>query len=426
MTNFGSNYHTYQITREEQILYAYLLERVKLEPPEELIKDFRCLFIDGVSCFNPQVRQSLERIITSHSADREFKFIINRSCHILINRWREQPQFQWAIPQLLSLFEAEPVELSSSATTKRLHSLVEDFKKTEQYSKLQQLTKAITEKAEGSYRAETKPLKSLIRRYPCLYEHYLLNKNSTEEQKRKVRLIKAKAQWQFQIDLSKYITYQKLLNSRQSTQQKAYNYSQQELLNLQSGNNPTLLSDQQLNIALRHFLGKVDGSNTHRDLASQFLTHNQTNNYRTFKRDLYDYLITSIDSRYGKGQFNRLLCEHLNNSMPEQDSQPLNEMLLVGTCRKLLDFLVVESSQKPTHYIFFDLTGNLGITATIGLLLKIVLISRQVKPYLEKRFTILFNHYQGCSKDNVGWLVESLENVNVALSTHFGVMKHSY
>lgn len=417
MVNFGSNYHACQITKEEQILYAYLLERVKLEPPEELIKDFRCLFIEGVCCSKPQVRQSLEKIVTSPSADREFNFIINRSCHILINRWRENPQFQWAIPLLLSLFETEPVELSSSTTTQRLHLLVKKFKKTEQYLKLQNLAKEITNKTEGIHQTETKPLKTLIRRYPCLYEHYLLDKDGTEEQQRKVRLIKAKAQWQFQIDLSKYITYQKLLNSRQTTQQETSSC-------LRSVHNPTLLSDYQLNLALGHFIGKVDGSNTHRDLARQFLTYSKSNTYRTFKRNLYEYLISSIDTKYGKGQFNYLLSEHLNNSMPDQDSQTINDVLLVRTCRKLLDLLIVESNQKPTHYIFFDLTGNLGITATIGLLLKIALLSRQVKPYLEKRFTILFNHYQGCSKDKVGWLVESLENLNVALSTNFGVMKH--
>jgi hypothetical protein len=98
----------------------------------------------------------------------------------------------------------------------------------------------------------------------------------------------------------------------------------------------------------------------------------------------------------------------------------------VGTCRKLLNFLVVESSQQPNHYIFCNLTANFGITPTIGLLLKIALICRQVKPYLEKRFSILFNHYEAYTKDKVEWLVESLENLNIAFSSNFGAINFSY
>jgi hypothetical protein len=81
---------------------------------------------------------------------------------------------------------------------------------------------------------------------------------------------------------------------------------------------------------------------------------------------------------------------------------------------------VVESSHQPDHFIFVDLIANLGATPTIGLLLKIVLLCRKVKPYLEKRFSILFNHYESRIRDGIPWLVESLENLNIALSVHFG------
>jgi hypothetical protein len=81
---------------------------------------------------------------------------------------------------------------------------------------------------------------------------------------------------------------------------------------------------------------------------------------------------------------------------------------------------VVESPQRPNHFIFVDLITNLGATLTIGLLLKIVLLCRKVKPYLEKRFAILFNHYESYTRDGVPWLITSLENLNIALSVHFG------
>ena len=45
---------------------------------------------------------------------------------------------------------------------------------------------------------------------------------------------------------------------------------------------------------------------------------------------------------------------------------------------------------------------------------------RKVKPYLDKRFAILFNHYESFSRDGVPWLVKALEHLQLAFSVHFG------
>jgi hypothetical protein len=92
----------------------------------------------------------------------------------------------------------------------------------------------------------------------------------------------------------------------------------------------------------------------------------------------------------------------------------------------LLNFLIVESSQRPNHFIFIDVVSNLGPIRTTGLLLKIVLVCRKVKPYLEKRFYILFNHYENSNNEAVQWLIKMLENLNVGLSTNFGSVDLSF
>ena len=396
-------YYNRQTTVDEQVLYAHLGDRVQVEPPNILIERFRQLFIEGIGYSSPQIWLALEKIVFSDFAEREFKFILNRSCYILVNQWLNQPKCQGAIPHLIKLFETTPTGLARSKTTQRLRELVAGFTQTEQYRALRQLAQLLTQKNEEKSNPEVKPLVTLIPRYPCLYEHCLLTNDSTDEQRQKVRLIRDKAQRQFEVDLSKYITYQQL--PRHS----------------QSGKNPTLLSNEQLNFAIKQFTGKVDGSNTYRDLAEQFRTYSRwTPSYRTFKKEFYEYLTASIDPKYGRGQFGQQLYQQLQNTLPQNDSQKLSDVLLVGTCRKLLNFLVVESPEQPTHYIFGDLTCNLGITPTVGVLLKIVLLCKQVRSYLEQRFAILFNHYEAYAKDKVNWLVESLENLNVAFGTNFG------
>jgi hypothetical protein len=422
-TTLSSSFN-HEPTLDEQLLYAHLLDCVEVESPDAFIDRFRRLFIDDVGYHNPQVWQALKRIVDSNLAEREFKFILSRSCYIPINRWMQQPQLQSAINKLISLFETIPAGLASSQTRQRLRELVQHFIITEQYKVLQRLAQVIIDESEGDSNAIAKPLSTLIHRYPYLYEHCLLSEDSSYEHQQTVRQIQSRVQQRFELDLSQYVTYQ--VRRAQALRQQSLDELDKIIQpvnnpTLQPVNNPTLLSDRELGAALKQFVGKVQGSCTYRDIAQSFLTHSsQTSSYKEFKDDLYEYLMASIDPAYGKRQFNDRLYTHLTNTLPLCESQKPSEFLIVRTCSQLLNFLVVESPQRPNHFIFVDLITNLGATLTTALLLKIVLLCRKVKPYLEKRFSILFNHYESSTIDGIPWLVKSLENLNIALSIHFG------
>lgn len=261
----------------------------------------------------------------------------------------------------------------------------------------------------------SKPIGNLIQRYPYLYEHCLLSEDSSYEHQQTVRQIQSRIQKRFELDLSQYVTYQV------RCAQAIKNGSKEATKKIPPVKNPTLLSDRELGSALKQLAGKVQGSYTHRDIAQSFLTHTaRTTRYKDFKEDLYEYLTASIDPSFGKRQFNERLHTHLKNTLPQSDAQQPSEFLILRTCSKLLNFLVVESSQRPNHFVFVDLITNLGATVTTVLLLKIVLLSHKVKHYLEKQFSILFNHYESSTRDGVPWLIKSLENLNVAFSIHFG------
>ncbi|MBD2040958.1 hypothetical protein [Microcoleus sp. FACHB-672] len=411
---------------DEQILYNHLLECVKVETPSELIERFRSLFIAGVGYPDREVAAAVERITASKQAEHEFKFILNRCCHILINRWQMQTQQHGAISELIALFEGNRTRNGLYSLpmrgVRRLHELVRLFTQSEQFLTLHRLVRVMNQPSESNSSPETKPLGSLISQYPYLYEHCLLSEGSTYEHQQTVRQLQSSRQKQFEINLSQYVTYQ----VRRSQQARQASPAPAGRI-IQTVSNPTLLSDRELYVALKHFVGKVEGCHTYRDLSQSFLTHSsQTRTYGTFKKELYDYLIPSIDSAYGKRQFNERLYKQLTNILPQSDSQKFSDFLLVRTCSQLLNFLVVETPQRPNHFVLIDLISNIGPTLTTGLLLKIVLLCRKVKPYLEKRFAILFNHYESSTRDSVHWLVKGLENVNIALSTNFGAVDLSF
>ena len=418
--NYTKKYNHLTTTRPEEELYAHFLQCTKTESSARIIERFRYLFIKGTGYDESSVRSALEKIINSNLAEQEFLFILNRCCHIIINQWQMQPNLKPDIPKLIAEFEHTlPPGSAHSRSSRKLRQLVKNFAQSEQYIKLQRLARLIAqEKEHKSDRSEY--VGNLIQRYPYLHQHCLISDDSNYEFKRTIKKMQTKIQRKYEVNLSQYVT-NRVRMIQTVRQYKALNQKRIPKKIIQPVKNPTLLSDRDLDRAIHHYLGKVELGYTYHDLSQNFLTHtSQTQSYKAFKNDLYEYLITSIDSQYGKHQFNQKLYSYLQNILPDFHNQRFNEFLMIRTCSQLFKFLIVNSQKNPEHYLFIDLITNLGETKVVGLLLKIVLLCNKIKPYLEKRFSILFSHYESFSKTGVPWLVKSLENLQIAFSIHFG------
>ncbi len=394
----------YSNSPAEQHLYRHWLQLSQVETPAQLITRFHTLFVVGNGYPDPSIQATIEELACSRTATVDFNFVLNRCCYILVNRWLVHPRLQSSIPALIAVFDscsAPPVARS----IRGLRDLTKRFAHSEQFAILKRLAEMVQQETEAG--TQEKPLADYMRRYPYLYTHCLLTKHNSKDQLQSVRRLQVQVQRQFEVDLSHYMTH-RLLRSPTGLQAPI--------------KNPTLLSDQDLCLALKQFVCKVDGQYTQRDLAQQFLTYSsQTASYRVFKEDLFSYLTSAIAPEYGKQQFYDRLYTELKNTLPRHNEQKLDEFLLLRTCSKLLNFLVVESPQKPQHFVLLDLINNVGTTFSINLLLKIALLSHKVRPHLEKRFSILFHHYGSHTKENgAGWLIEALETLNVALATNFG------
>jgi hypothetical protein len=422
---------------EEQLLYDHFISCRKVESPEDLLERFRCLFIDGMDYPEPTVLETVHRLITSRLSETEFKFVLNRCCRILINYWWFQPSYRWAIAHLVHLFEASPRGMTRRLDTQRLRRLVDQFTQTEEYKSLQRLAHVVEDgkgldspepslgQSAHQYQSQkgqaateqARSLQALIHRYPYLYPYCLGGQNSSETECETIRQLQAERQQKFEYDLLRYVTslIQEASHPSRSRNMAAKNMAK----------NPTLLSEDQLKTTVKHFTGQVEGSATYADLARRFqnLT-SQKQSYRSFKEALYRYLITSVDSKYSKQHFDQWLQTQLKNTLPQSDTQPLNAFLVTRTCQQLLEALVASPQNAnpqnvSNHLVFIDLINNVGATATVGLLLKILLLYKNLKSTLEKRFALLFKHYETLTS-GVEWLIESLENLQIAFCIHFG------
>ncbi|MDX2240294.1 MAG: hypothetical protein NW224_06400, partial [Leptolyngbyaceae cyanobacterium bins.302] len=419
---------------EEQQLYDHLITCRKLESPEALLERFRCLFVDGTQYAEPYILEILHKLAISRLSHAEFKFILNRCCRILINFWWFQPAYRWAIPDLVYTLQSPPRGRTTYLNTQGLRRLVKEFTTTEEYKALQRLAQVVEEGVEldgsdvplyaRSRRASPEAWAQeetqahlhphFIHRYPYLYPYCLTSNNGDSQSEfDTVRHLQKERQQKFECDLTRYVTYlvQKSDGSARASKPIA---------------NPTLLTDAQLRSSIKHFTGQIDRAGTYKDHARRFLSYSaQFENYRSFKEGLYRYLIASIDATkpdYGKHHFNQWLHTQLINTLPQSDNQPLSSFLITRTCHQLIELLVASPQQVNNHLVFVDLIGNVGATVTTGLLLKLLLIYNNLKSSLEKRLAMLYKHYEPVM-DGVRWLIESLENLQIAFSIHFGSMK---
>jgi len=416
----NKNNYLRQNQTDEQNLYDYFLYSVQEESSKDVLQNFRTVFVEGSSLKNELIYSVLEKVLKGENIEQNYKFILNRCCHILVNRWQMQPQTQGAIPELISLFDEIRLPRNSAPRTAcQIRQLAKDFTTTDQYLALKRLARVIDQGKTKKEAGEKSQVGNLINRYPYLYEHCLLTENSSYENQQTVRRIQTKIQHKFELDLSHYVAYQVRLG--QLARQLRSVPKAQQLLQGKTLTNPTLLTERELGNALKQFTGRVQGGYSYRDLSQSFLSHSiQLTSYEDFKDDLYEYLVTSVDPIYGKRKFNDRLYNAIQNILPQCNDKKLDQFLLLRTSSQLLNFLVVTGKTNPNHYVFVDLITNLGPTSTVGLLLKVLLLCHKVRPYLEKRFSILFNHYEYSTEEGVPWLIQSLENLHVALSVHFG------
>jgi hypothetical protein len=405
----------------EQIIYEHFIHVVRTESPASVLERFRSLFIEGVTYTDSRIWSATESLAFEKIAEQNFPLIINRCCYILVNHWQMQPSGHPNIASLVNMLgNLHDVRMTYSRTVRRLRQLLQVYLQSDDYPKLKRLNAVLNGESSGKDTIGDKQLGTLISRYPYLYEHTLVSEERTFENVETIKRVQRNLRQEQETNLSHYLTYQ-VRRSRIKAQ-----LGREAANNLPSVSNPTLLSTKELGMAFGQFAGKAEGDATYRDLSRGFVSQLQMQPIiKTFKGDLYDYIVSGVDSSYGKRSFNDRLYKAIYNISPDRDYQPLDEIGLLRTCTHVLNHLVVESPNRPQHFVFMDMISNLGTVFTTGLLLKIVLICQKVKPLLESRLSILFNHYESSKCKGVPWLVKSLETWNVAGAIHFGKMDAS-
>lgn len=431
---------------QEKIIYEYLRNYIGDRSLEEIILEFHCLFVEGRSQ-NILVRDTIENIICSKITQEKFFYILNYCFYIVINYWLDRHEKPDCIFQLLQIFDNLDYDSKYYSRRKqKILTLTQEFVRSKHYAKLKRIA-VIFESQSSLELSNQTTIKSLLPRYPFLYEYLAIGEGLSAEftsaackprggiafsskggacmprQENILEVIKLVRELQtnrtksFEFRLSQHIIYRSRLIEIARAQQFSHGAGKI----IRRIPNPTLLSDKDLRLGLKQYIKKIDSQITLYQLSRNFLVKNkQEITYRAFKRNLYRYLSFQIESKNPQYDFQEKLWQLLDNMYYQSDALPIDENLVFRTCRKLYQAFIINNAETNQHNLLIKLISNLGTAQTVMLLIKIVLICPQAKTDLQERLATLFSHYESKTIEDAPWIVKFLEYFLVAFSIYFG------
>lgn len=378
------------LQQAQEAVYEFLLDIVKRQSSEEVLTEFRHLFVHHVDSTGAGAYSALCEIIFTNN-EKEFRHTLKRCCYILVNNWGTKRNYK-AIHDLLQLFTSGTTKrYTLSPTLKRLRTWIDNFVGSDDFQEL----KLFASRYEEHEQAKT----SWKQRYTAflLVPQYADSKNPIE-QREAAKALSRRLKDRFKFDLAMYVTRSESASAK--------------LLSLK---NPTALGDEVLRL-IRTIVTRR-GAYSHSSLAKIFLTQTDEISYREFKLGLLEYLTFSLNNPNFIKLMKRKLAKKLEELYKDHDEEVLTNDLLLRTCNRVVDFLTIENQREPASLFVSLLSENSPITLVV-VLLKIVLISRPTRTYLEAKIAKLIQYYENMPEEECDWIIHFLEVFSVTFAIH--------
>jgi hypothetical protein len=373
----------------QEMIYQFLLELVRKQPPAKVLLEFRQLFLDYESSgANGEVSQALCELIFSNN-EKEFRQTLKRSCYILVNNW-DTSRNHSSIKELVDLFADVKINKKTlSSSLGRLRNWLANFVNSQDYHELKLfLAKyGYSDKEHWSKR----------------YTSYLLvpqytNLNNPIEQREAARALSKKLKDQFKFDLAMYTAR-----------------SQSSVVIEKSPNNPTALGAEVLRF-IKMIVAKR-GSFSYENLANIFLEQTRDINYKRFKTCLRKYLVFSIANKEFVEILNKKLSDKLELLYESYHPEKLDDALLLRTCNRVIEYLTSEDQQEPSGLFILLLSQGNPFTLVI-VLLKIILICPNARTHLENCMARLIQYYVDYPEDECRWVINFFEVFKITFAIH--------
>jgi hypothetical protein len=375
------------IPKAQETIYEYLIEIVKEWTPDDVLDEFKHLFIHHNNTISSATLPCLYEIVLSNQ-EQEFRNTLKRSCYILINNWDISRNHK-SIQQLIQLF-SDPILYRNtvSPSLQRLRSWIRAFIDSKDFQELKLFAS----------RYDRDPMHWSDRYTSYLLVPQYIDLNNPLEQRQAARALSRQLKEKFKFELAMY------------TARSQSVLTQDKLLK-----NPTGLGEDVLRL-IKTIVAKR-GLFSYTNFANIFL--NQTRNliYKDFKQSFQKYLIFSVKEHEFTNALKAQLSDKLNSLYTNYDDKQINDALLLRTCNRVIEHLTTENHQEPSPLFVALLTQGHSLTLAI-VLLKIILICKNVHTHMEARIADLIKYYEALPEEECQWVINFFELFRITMAIY--------
>ncbi|HAZ45452.1 MAG TPA: hypothetical protein DDW76_08070 [Cyanobacteria bacterium UBA11369] len=382
----GGEKHQHNLQEDQSIVYEYLLVIVKTNHPEEVLQEFRDIFI---YCVKSRCSKALHAVyeIVVRNDELEFKNTLKRACYILINNWYATRQYQ-AIHKLLKIFSEYKInENTESPILKRREKWLLNFINSKDYQEL------------NLFIAKSNVKKHWTNRFTSyLLVPQYVDLNNPVEQREAAKIFSQQLKEQFKFELAMYTAR-----------------SQSAVVHNRRIKNPTGLGDEVLPLVKAIVLRR--GVFSYTNLAHIFVKQNQNITYKDFKKNLIKYLIFDVENENFANALSKNLAEKLERIYENYDEESLDNSLICRTCNRIIEYLITNNRKEPSELFILLLTQGHALNLVV-VLVKLILICKNVRSHLEACLAGAIQYYEKYPEEECQWLIKFLEILNVTLAIY--------
>jgi hypothetical protein len=380
-----------QVAQER--LYSFLVEIVQKWPSEEVLREFKRLFIDFLDSVNLGKATGIYGISFLEN-EQDFYHTVKRCFYIIVNNWEAQRKYK-QIQELIKLFDNyKPSIEITHPHTKVFQGWLKNFVGSHDYKELKFLASKYKKQA---LKQEGK------NNWANRYTSYLLVAQSYDgkrprEQQEVARKLSKQMKDKYKFELAMYIA------RSQSAASSVTRYK-----------NPSILGDNVLRIIKMIVVKK--GVFSYENIANIFLKQTKNQTLKKFKDSIQKYLFFTVENQELVITVMQHLSEKLSTWKQESNEDIINNNLILRTCNRVIDCLTIETGKEPSPLFILLLAGGNPLTLVI-ILLKIILICKNARSHLEIRIAHLINYYENYPEDECTWFINFLEFFNITFAIY--------
>ncbi|MHC5612632.1 MAG: hypothetical protein ACYTXA_16850 [Nostoc sp.] len=376
-----------EMAQEE--VYSFFVEIVKKLSPDDVLREFKGLFIDGLDSQYAHSIPEIYRIFLKDN-EQELSNTLKRCIYIIVNNWTTNRKDKY-IQELVNLFANESLKVKTKnfPDVNICKRWLDNFINSKDYQELKLFAGKHDESSKGHWANR--------------YTSYLLidqsvNENNPREQQEAAKKLSRQIKDKFKFELAMYIAR-----------------SQFAVSSTTSYTNPSVLGDNVLRLIKAIVLKK--GVFSYENIANIFIKQTQKQTLEEFKISIEKYLFFSVDNQEVVETLRRKFAENLSLWKKDYSQEIITKELLLRTCNRVIDSLTTENGKEPSSLFILLLTQGHSLTLVI-ILLKTILICRNSRRHLEIRIAHLIRYYEKYPEDECKWVINFMEVFNITFAIY--------